>query len=126
METQQQIENVYKTSKNYPELVKGLIAIGTLSYTVEVSTGDILYRFAEGHNILHPGKITPRTISETFSSEKTIEAVRASQQGKINYPQFMDAIAQAGVRFYESTLNGSKKRVTYIGFGGQYEELIPL
>ncbi len=126
METQQQIEDVYKTSKNYPELVKGLIAIGILSYTVEVSTSDILYRFAEGNNIVHAGKITPRTISESFSKEKTIDAVRASQKGEINYPQFMDAIALAGVRFYESTLNGNRKRVTYIGFGGEYEELIPL
>ena len=37
----------------------------------------------------------------------------------------MDAIAKSGVRFYEATLQGTK-RVTYIGTGGYYEEEIPV
>jgi hypothetical protein len=37
----------------------------------------------------------------------------------------MNEIAEAGVRFYEATLSGQRKRVTYIGSGGSYEEMIP-
>ena len=37
----------------------------------------------------------------------------------------MNEIAEAGVLFYEATLNGQNKRVTYIGIGGSYEEQIP-
>jgi len=42
------------------------------------------------------------------------------------YPEFMERIARSGVYFYEATLNGENKRVTYIGKGGAYEEHIPL
>ena len=119
------IKEAYKTSKSYPELVKKLTEKGIISYTVDVATGTILYRMDKGEHILHHGE-SLRSITESFNEEQTIRAIRDSQQGKIDYPAFMDAIAIAGVRFYEATLSGSKKRVTYIGTGGHYEELIPV
>jgi len=124
MELHEQIKESYKTSKNYPELVKALIAIGVQSYTVDVYTGTILYRFAEGVNVLHAEQAS-RKIEELFNEELTVRAIRENQQGKTTFPEFMENIAGAGVRFYEATLTGTKKRVTYIGSGGNYEELIP-
>ena len=120
------IKDAYSSAKNYPDLVAKLIAIGAQSYTVDVSTGTILYRFADGENLIHPGITEPRLIRTVFNKELTIEAVRHNQQGKTDYPSFMDEIAIAGVRFYEATLTGTKKRVTYIGNGGFYEEVIPI
>lgn len=120
------IKEAYQTSKSYPELVKKLTEKGIISYTVDVATGTILYRLDKGEHILHHGTSPLRTITATFNEAQTIQAIRDSQQGKIDYPAFMDAIAVAGVRFYEATLSGSKKRVTYIGTGGHYEELIPV
>jgi uncharacterized protein YbcV (DUF1398 family) len=119
------INEAYKTSKSYPELAKKLTEKGIRSYTVDTATSTILYRMDNGENVLNQGEGAIRNIATTFNEQGTIQAVRDSQQGKINYPQFMDAIAAAGVRFYEATLAGSRKRVTYIGTGGQYEELIP-
>ena len=120
------IQAAYNASKNYPELVKALIQIGVESYTVEVSSSTILYRFEGGENSLHTPEGPLREIAEKFSKEGTLQAVRDNQQGKTTYPGFMDAIALAGVRFYEATLNGDKKRVTYIGKEDYYEELIPV
>lgn len=125
MEPNTQLQEAYKTSKSYPELVSKLIVIGIHSYTVDVATSTILYRLPAGETILQPGSITPRNISPTFNQEETITAIRNNQQGKSDYPTFMNEIAQAGVRFYEATLSGDKKRVTYIGSGGHYEEIIP-
>ena len=68
--------------------------------------------------------IEPRSIEAQFNEGKTIVAIRDNQQGKSDYPTFINDIARAGVRFYEATLNGNNKRVTYIGGGGSYEELI--
>lgn len=119
------IKEAYKTSRSYPELAKKLTGKGILSYTVETGTGTILYRMDNGENVLHAGEGGIRDIAPAFSEKETVQAVRDSQEGKIDYPAFMNAIAAAGVRFYEATLNGSKKRVTYIGNGGHYEELIP-
>jgi uncharacterized protein YbcV (DUF1398 family) len=126
METEEKIQAAYKSAKTYPELVKMLISAGIQSYTVEVSTGSILYRLAAGENHLHQKSAEPKQIEKNFSEEQTIKAIRDNQQGKSDYPTFMDDIAKAGVRFYEATLAGNRKRVTYIGIGGYYEELIPV
>jgi uncharacterized protein YbcV (DUF1398 family) len=120
------IKEAYQTSKSYPELVKKLTTKGIISYTVDVATSTILYRMDGGEHILHQGETPIRNINPSFSEAATIQAVRDSQSGKIDYPAFMEAIAVAGVRFYEATLSGNKKRVTYIGTGGHYEELIPV
>ena|ERR1700744_4023228 len=123
---EEKIKQIYASSKSYPELVGKLIEIGVQSYTVDTATSIILYRFANGENLLQSHSEMNRTISRAFSQEETIQAIRSNQQGKTDYPTFMNDIAQAGVRFYEATLTGNKKRVTYIGSGGFYEEQIPL
>jgi len=125
MEKHDKIKQAYGSSKSYPELVKNLIDTGVRTYTVDTATGTILYRFDGGENILHSGEAS-RTINTKFSSDGTVTAIRTNQQGKSTYPEFMEQIAAAGVRFYEATLEGNRKRVTYIGNGGSYEELIPV
>lgn len=126
MDKHQQIQEVYRNATSYPHLVQGLTALGILSYTVDTATGTILYRFAGGENLLHASSIDPRSIAPVFNEQKTIQAIRDNQQKKTDYPGFMNDIAAAGVRFYEATLEGSHKRVTYIGTGGSYEEAIPV
>jgi uncharacterized protein YbcV (DUF1398 family) len=121
----EQIEACYKNAGSYPELVKNLVQTGIESYTVQVSDSTILYRFDNGKTFLHPGSNALRDIALNFDEQKTIQAIRNNQQQKTDYPQFMNEIAEAGVRFYEATLNGENKRVTYIGTGGFYEEAIP-
>jgi len=117
------IQQAYQQAKNYPDLVRKLIAIGIHSYTVDVTTGTILYRLSGGVNALHEAT-SNRDISTSFMRQAVIQAIRDNQQGKTDYPAFLNDIAKAGVRFYEATLEGNRKRVTYIGTGGWYEELI--
>lgn len=124
MNIAEKIEESYKESKNYPELVGKLIGLGVLNYTVDVNTGLTLFRFADGVTFLNRAHISNRKVNENFSREATFMAVKNTQQGKTTYPEFMDEIAAAGVKFYEATLSG-KKRVTYIGAQGEYEEEIP-
>lgn len=125
MEENEKIRACYKAASNYPDLAKRLNEIGVESYTVDTASNTILYRFSDGKNILHHGNSTARNIKETFNEQKTVQAIRNNQQGKTDYPGFMNEIAEAGVLFYEATLIGSNKRVTYIGISGFYEELIP-
>ena len=106
--------------------MKKLIEAGVQSYTVDIATSAILYRLCDGENILHTEMHPPREIMIPFNEQETIQAIRENQQGKSDYPGFMNAIAKAGVRFYEATLNGNNKRVTYVGTGGSYEETIPV
>ncbi len=118
------IQVAQQKATNYPDLVSKLIAIGIQSYTVDVVTGTVLYRLANGENILHFNNAA-RNIEAIFSEEKTVQAIRNNQQGKTDFPTFMNEIASAGIRFYEATLNGNNKHVTYIGSNGSYQEMIP-
>lgn len=123
---QENIKAAYENASSYPELVTKLIAVGVESYTVDVASGNILYRFAAGEHILHYGSAALRVIAGAFNEVNVIKAIRDNQQKKSTYPEFMDAIAQAGVRFYEATLTGNNKRVSYIGVQEKYEENIPV
>lgn len=125
MNLEEQLAEAYKKSTKYPDLVLKLITLGVHSYTVDVATGICLYRFEGGRHILHQQQKPVRTVSEAFNYEQTVAAVKNTQQGKTSYPEFLDEIAGAGVRFYEATLTGNL-RVTYIGAGGFYEEEIPV
>jgi uncharacterized protein YbcV (DUF1398 family) len=125
MDKLEQIKTCYAAAANYPDLANKLHQIGLESYTVDTATSTVLYRFAEGENVLNHGTSALRMINAAFDREKTIEAIRNNQQGKSDYPGFMQQIAEAGVRFYEATLQGDNKRVTYIGMDGFYEEKIP-
>ncbi len=120
------INEAYKTATSYPNLVSKLIELGIVSYSVDVATKIILYRLADGENVIHQKENSPITIADKFDETLTVKAIRDNQQGKSDYADFMNDIANAGVRFYEATLNGANKRVTYIGSGGLYEEKIPL
>lgn len=119
------IKDCYKAATNYPDLAKRLNQIGVETYTVDVSRSAIIYRFSQGQHVLHPGNTASRQIAEAFDQQMTIQAIKNNQQGKTDYPTFMMQIAEAGVRFYEASLTGANKRVTYIGTGGFYEEAIP-
>lgn len=119
------LQEIARTAKSYPELVQGMVNIGIQSYTVDVATGTTLYRMADGEIALKEGSGELKEITHQFMEEATIQAVKDTQQGKIDYPTFMERIAKTGVRFYEATLQGTK-RVTYVGTGGYYEEEIPV
>lgn len=120
------ILEVYQASKNYPEIVLKFISLGIESYTVETATGTVTYRRTNGETIFHTGKQILRTVHEKFDAELVKNAIIDNQQGKSDYPAFMNSIADAGVRFYEATLSGNNKRVTYVGLDGSHEERIPI
>jgi uncharacterized protein YbcV (DUF1398 family) len=100
---QEKINQIYASSKTYPELVGKLIDIGVQSYTVDVATSIVLYRFANGETIIRSHGTENRMVSVPFRNELTVQAIRHNQQGKNDYPAFMNDIAEAGVRFYEAT-----------------------
>lgn len=126
MTISEKIQSAYTSAKNYPDLAAGLLAAGVLSYTVDASSSLIIYRLDEGQIHLGGHLNGPLAIAAKFNEQLTIKAIRDNQQGKSSYPQFMEDIANAGVRFYEATLQSNRPSVTYIGIGGFYEEEIPM
>jgi uncharacterized protein YbcV (DUF1398 family) len=126
MVTLTHIDTAAQSSTSYVELVKKYMEIGIESYTVDVATDIVCYRLKDGHLLLrHPGH-EAKAIAPHFHKDKVVAAIEANIAGKSNYPTFMHDIAKAGVHFYEATLVGDNKRVTYVGILGSHEELIPL
>ena len=126
MTISEKIKAAYAAAKNYPDLAARLLSAGVLSYTVDTSSSLIIYRLDEGQIHLGGHASTPLAITPYFDEALTVNAIRDNQQGKTTYPQFMQGIAEAGVRFYEASLKTEKPKVTYIGIGGYYEEEIPM
>jgi len=125
MNNADKIKAAYEGATNYPNLAARLIDAGVQSYTVDVSSVIILYRFENGEIHLSEKTDAPIAIADAFDEALTVQTIRDNQQGKSTFPEFMQGIAQAGVRFYEATL-ANNPRVTYIGIGGFYEEVIAL
>src|SRR5579862_2955672 len=119
------IKKEYASVKSYPDLAAKLINAGVQSYTVDVASGTTVYRLMDGSVHFNTNTNEPRVIAKKFDEALTIQTIRDNQQGKTDYPGFMNGIADAGVRFYEASLNPNKK-IIYIGSGGFYEEAIPI
>ncbi|MES2478064.1 MAG: DUF1398 family protein [Bacteroidota bacterium] len=126
MTIDEKIHQAYSDSSNYLELVQMLIAAGVQSYTVDVATDIKLYHLNDHSTVLHSQEKAPRVITDAINVERVKECIKASQARQMSYADFMPAIAEAGVRFYDAVLAGPNKRVNYIGNGGNYEELIPI
>lgn len=122
----EKINEVYSSTKIYPELVTKLIALGVESYTVDVTTDVALYRFPNGQTVVKHSDNAYRVPDLHFSADAVKEAIRIHQLGQTDYERFMQDIADAGVRFYEATLTGERRRVAYIGIDGVHEEIILL
>ena len=125
MITLQDIQTVSQTATSYADLAKKYADIGIQSYTVDVSTDVICYRLAEGELLINYSEHQPKVIAPAFNKTKVIQAIEASVAKRITYPEFMQLIAQAGVFFYEATLIGNNRRVTYIGISDSHIEQIP-
>ena len=61
-------------------------------------------------------------IAKSFNREQSLQAVKDTQEDKQIILPFINDVVGAGVRFYEGTLAGDNKRVTYIGHRGFYEK----
>jgi len=122
----EKLQDAFASAQNYPDLAARLAAAGVLSYTVDVASKITLYRFENG--VIHLSEKTdaPVAISPQFDKGAVVKAIRDNQEGRTTYPEFMQGMANSGVIFYEATLNGENPRVTYIGIGGFYEEVIPV
>jgi uncharacterized protein YbcV (DUF1398 family) len=119
--TQEQLESAERnaTNQGYAYLVKNLKSIGVDHYIVKVSSNTCTYvgQFGEEIVLTHP--LPEREPTETFDLEGIKTAIRLSEEGTIDYPTFLDQIAQAGIHSYVANLN--QMEVIYQGPNSEYE-----
>lgn len=125
--TQQDISTIEKQSegKPYPVYVKNLKDIGVILYVLTVSNHDRKF-FTEEDELLLKGSSPVIKCADSFQIDEVRNAVKRTQQGETDYPQFLKEIANAGVHTYIADFNAMQ--VIYKGKDedGEYAEPIPL
>ena len=102
----------------FPEVVKKLMDIGVERYTADlVRLEDTFYsRKDESVNEKIPVTALPK-VAQHFSAEGVQNAIRASQQGKIDYKEFLRLVMNAGTASYVVYLDG--RQAIYYGRKGE-------
>lgn len=114
---EQGIQDNFTGNKPFPEWVAALMGAGIERYYTDLvaltvthySTGDVYTTILPYPN--------PPVRGEVFSENELIEAIRASQQQEINYPEFLNRAIKAGVVSYTVFFLG--KQVHYFGAKGE-------
>src|SRR5690348_11532296 len=82
---------------SFPERIHNLAEIGIERYYVDLMKLEITYYFQGGESYVEPMLIENiPAIAVNFDKTKVIEAIRANQQGKIDYQSFLREIIAAG------------------------------
>lgn len=115
----------FDSTMTFPEIVSRLMAEHIEWYSANLLFGVTTYYTPDGghHQVKWPMP-APSAIADAFASEKVLSAIRASQLGEINYPEFLRRIAEAGTVYYTVHLRG--KKALYFGrHGDHHTELFP-
>lgn len=103
---------------SFPERIQNLSKIGIERYYVDLMKLEITYYFQGGKSYVEPMLIENLPeLALNFDKVKVIEAIRANQQGKIDYQSFLREIIAAGTVSYTVYLDG--KQVIYVGRKGE-------
>jgi uncharacterized protein YbcV (DUF1398 family) len=90
----------------FPETVKKLMAKGVSAYHADLVRMEKTYYLPNGETRVLPLPMEERPIALTFSADDVQGAVRAIQQGKIDYRTFIERIIDAGTAHYWVYLGG--------------------
>jgi uncharacterized protein YbcV (DUF1398 family) len=103
---------------SFPERIHNLSKVGIERYYVDLMKLEITYYSQAGKTYVEPMLIENNpAIAVNFDKAKVIEAIRANQQGKIDYQSFLGEIIAAGTVSYTVYLDG--KQVIYVGRKGE-------
>lgn len=103
----------------FPQSLAELGKIGVERYFADLVRMEKIHYSACGDSLAEPMPLTDAPeIADQFSSEAVVAALRASQQKKIDYPQFLRQIMSAGCVMYWVFLTGRK--AIYLGRTGEF------
>ena len=103
----------------FPESIKRMAATGVERYCADLVKLEKYIYSADGQCHVEPMPLKEAPpIALQFSGPQVQEAIKAIQQGSIDYPQFLRLIMKAGVVYYDTFIDG--RRVIYTGRNGDF------
>jgi uncharacterized protein YbcV (DUF1398 family) len=106
------------SSISFPEVVMKLMNIGVEQYHADLVRSEKTYYLPGGESLVTPADKPEGIAPQTFTPESVAAAVKASQQGKINYAEFCRRIVAAGCVSYVVSITG--RRAIYSGRSGDF------
>lgn len=108
----------------FPEVINQLQAEGVESYQVDLRRDEVRCYWPDGRSQTMPLELVHPPVALAFDAGAVAAAVRAAQQGKVNYPGFVSLAVAAGTTGYVAYLAG--KKVVYTGrLGDSHTEHFP-
>jgi uncharacterized protein YbcV (DUF1398 family) len=101
----------------FPQVVKGLLAVGVESYLVDFAAKQKTHYLTDGTTETVPMILDPGPIAAEFNGAGLVAAIRGAQADTVRYPEFVKRSTASGVIGYWAFLTG--KRVIYFGRKGE-------
>lgn len=90
-----------KSGKDFPAYIQEIKALGVTRYESHVVDGHTDYHGADDYTAQSPAKYELVTIAESLDKEHFITELKAHQQGKTDFPTFIQMCAVAGIEKWE-------------------------
>jgi uncharacterized protein YbcV (DUF1398 family) len=118
-------QSVRRVVGGFPYLAEALRAVGVSKNFYDVPSATSVYVTASG-SVLKPGGLirTEATLIPIFDEVGIVAAIRADQRGESTFPEFLDAIFEAGVVRY--VVDTAHRTCKYFAVSGEsYTEEYP-
>lgn len=103
--------NKVKSGADFPAYIKDIKKLGVTNYETFVRDGHTNYYGENHYKTTSPGRHEDLPISDTLHIEQFKKDLKAHQQGKTDYPTFINSCAKFGVEKWNVCLN--KMTCTY-------------
>lgn len=114
---EESVAGSYAGTRSFPSHVQAVAGQGVESYRVDFREQASTYFLTSGESHTVDMPAHPVAIAEAFDAPAVSAAIRASQQGQIKYPEFIDRVMRAGCVSYTVWIAG--RHVAYFGRRGE-------
>ena len=116
---QECIRKNFDDTMAFPETIKRLLAIGVERYYADLVQHQKIFYGSDGDAKTETLPLTdPVAIPDKFCRDAVKDALLSTQQGRIDYPEFLRRIMAAGTASYSVFLHG--QRALYVGRKGDF------
>jgi uncharacterized protein YbcV (DUF1398 family) len=92
----------------FPAIVGMLRDAGVESYRADLIHGGVTFYSSQAQSIAGPVTLPLQTVACSYDALAVKDAILASQQAAITYPQFLARVAAAGVAAYQVYIAGRR------------------
>lgn len=114
-----------KSGADFPAYIRDIKTLGVTRYDTYVTNGRTDYQGTDNYTVISPGRFGPLTIATAADAATFKAGLKAHQQGKTDFMQFIQLCAETGVEKW--TVRMDKMTCTYYDLSGKevLEEGIP-